>query len=159
MEKILRIEKRAVLDEVSQTADYTGAKLQDSPNGDAKAYERIMTTEADGEKLERFWREACVYFCDEMKRFLKNDRALRDAETGEVTGHEFVLELGRSFDEALWPSIEKESQSYFVMYLSSKWFVFTNKSEAEGYAASAASLLEGVHRKACYKKKPTRPSY
>lgn len=76
-----------------------------------------------------------------------------------ATGHQFELEFSSSFDPALVPSMKEDLFSYFVMGITSKWYGFCNKSEAGEYAAAAASLLEGIHRKACYKRKPTRPTY
>jgi hypothetical protein len=49
--------------------------------------------------------------------------------------------------------------NYFVMGIAAKWYVYTNKQEAGDYADKAATLLDDIHRKAVYKKKPTRPTY
>lgn len=76
-----------------------------------------------------------------------------------VVGHRFKMEFSKSFDSALIPSMRQELFSYFVMNITAKWYGFTNKKEAGEYAAAAASLLEGIHRKACYKRKPQRPTY
>ncbi len=79
--------------------------------------------------------------------------------TAPIIGHRFKLEFSKSFDSALIPSMRQELFSYFVMNITAKWYGFTNKKEAGEYAAAAASLLEGIHRKACYKRKPQRPTY
>lgn len=76
-----------------------------------------------------------------------------------VVGHRFKMEFSKSFDSALIPSMRQELFSYFVMNITAKWYGFTNKKEVGEYAAAAASLLEGIHRKACYKRKPQRPTY
>ena len=55
--------------------------------------------------------------------------------------------------------MEREAASYMVLSIVSKWYAFTNKDEAGDYAAGAASMLEGVRRKACHKRKPRRPVY
>ena len=79
--------------------------------------------------------------------------------TTPIIGHRFKLDFSKSFDSALIPSMRQELFSYFVMNITAKWYGFTNKKEAGEYAAAAASLLEGIHRKACYKRKPQRPTY
>ena len=175
MAVIFDIYKDAVYEEVAQTSSYTGAKMENDEN----AYDRIFTTDEDRSQLERFWNESCVTFCEVMKRYLVADEALHQSisdvvlpersvaagdiilrpELSPVTGHRFEMEFSRSFDEALLPSMRQELFSFFVMNITSKWYGFTNKKETTEYAAAAASLLEGMHRKACYKRKPRRPTY
>lgn len=147
MEVTFDIQKDKVYEEVAQTSSYTGAKMDDE-----NAYDRIFTTDEDRSQLERFWNESCVTFCEAMKRFLLEDGATQG-------GHRFEMDFSRSFDEALVPSMRQELFSFFVMNITAKWYGFTNKKEAGEYAESAATLLEGIHRKACYKKKPRRPTY
>lgn len=50
-------------------------------------------------------------------------------------------------------------RSFFVHNIAAKWYVYTNKGEAGDYADKASTLLDDIHRKAMYKKKPTRPVY
>lgn len=144
----LSINKEAVYREVGQTTSYTGAKMDDDPN----AYERIFTTDEDQCQLERFWDESCTAFCEVMKKYLISDKIVEE-------GHLFSLDFSRAFDAALLPSMQKDLFSYFVMNITSKWYGFTNKKEAGEYGAAAIALLEGIHRKACFKRKPTRPIY
>lgn len=155
MEVTLEIYKRPVYTEVAQTSSYTGAKMDDDEN----AYDRIFTTDEDESQLERFWNESCVTLCEALKRYLTEDSEIRDAESGAATGHRFEMEFSRSFDAAMLPSMRQELFSYFVMSITAKWFGFSNKKEAPEYAGAAAALLEGIHRKACFKRKPTRPTY
>lgn len=154
MEVILDISKEDVYAEVAQTSSYTGAKME-SDDGDA--YDRIFTTDEDKSQLERFWNESCVTFCEMMKRYLVSDSLIET--NGTVTGHRFEMEFSKSFDEALLPSMRQELFSFFVMNITAKWYGFTNKKESPEYASAAATLLEGIHRKACYKRKPQRPIY
>ncbi len=149
IEVTLIIKKEEVYEEVSQTTSYTGAKMID---GDERAYDRIFTTDADQSQLERFWNESCVATCEALKKFLSNE------ETKE-TEFKLTLLLSSSFDQTLKDSMERELFSFFVMNITAKWYVFTNKAEASDYAVSAASFLEGVRKKACYKKRPKRPTY
>lgn len=171
MEVTFDIYMESVYREVAQTTSYTGAKMEE----DATAYERIFTTDEDQGQLERFWDESCVTVCEVMKRYLTEDMEIGGIALPGVTeragatlpekpltgrsGHRFRMEFSRSFDAALVPSMRQELFSYFVMSITAKWYVFTNKKEAPEYAAGAAVLLEGIHRKACYKRKPQRPTY
>ncbi len=56
----ITINRATVYEEVSQTTSYTGSKQMDN---DAKAYERIMATDADKGQLQRFWDESRVDLC------------------------------------------------------------------------------------------------
>ncbi len=145
--------KEEVFKEVAQTSSYTGAKML----GDDAAYDRIFTTDEDAAQLERFWNESCATYCAELKRYLISDSVIRTG--GTVSGHRFEMEFSAAFDAALVSSMRQDLFSFFVMNITAKWYVFTNKDEAADYATAAASALESFHRKACYKRKPTRPRW
>lgn len=141
------ISKNEVYEEVAQTTSYTGAKMEDGNEG---TYDRIFTTEADRSQLERFWNESCVSVCETLKEFVSEERNGSESFT-------LFLSLSSSFDRALEPAVRKELFSFFVMNITAKWYVFTNKKEAGEFSEGAASLLEGVRRKAYWRRKPRRP--
>lgn len=149
MNVTLKVEKAGVYEEVAQTTSYTGAKMMD---GDAKAYDRIFTTDEDASQLERFWNESCAGAVEALKKYVAE-------ESSDTTAFEVKLEVSSAFDSSLLPSIRKELFSYFVMSITGKWYAFTNKGESGAYLASAGESLEGVKRKVCYKKRPKRPTY
>ena len=142
----ITIDKEEVYEEVAQTTSYTGAKMEN----DEKAYDRIFTTEGDRSQLERFWNESCVDVCEALKEFIQGERN----EKGNFTLH---LGLSSSFDAALEPAMKRELFSFFVTNIVCKWYVFTNKKEAGDFSAMAVGMLEGVKRKAYYRRKPRRP--
>ena len=146
-ELIIKIIKEEVYDEVAQTTSYTGAKMEN----DDKAYDRIFTTEGARSQLERFWNESCVAVCETLKEFVQEERNEKEKFT-------LLLALSSSFDPALEPAMKKELFSFFVTNIVSKWYAFTNKKEAADFAASAVVMMEGVKRKAYYRKKPQRPT-
>lgn len=147
IEITLTINKEAVYEEVAQTTSYTGSKMDDE-----HAYDRIFTTDEDKSMLERFWNECKNTVCNSLKRVLAGE-----AEANGVFS--LSLELSTSFDEALTDSMQRSLFSFFVMNITSKWYTFTNKEEATGYASEAATYLEDIMRKAFFKKKPVRPTY
>lgn len=142
----ITINKEEVYEEVAQTTSYTGAKMEN----DEKAYDRIFTTEGDRSQLERFWNESCVAVCEALKEFVLEER-------NEKEGFTLRLGLSSSFDPALDPSMRKELFSFFVTNIVSKWYVFCNKKEAEDFAVCSKAMLDGVKRKAYYRRKPRRP--
>lgn len=147
MEITLTIDKEAVYEEVAKTTEYTGAKMADE-----HAYEMISTTEEDKTMLERFWNECKNTACNSLKRFL-----IQENESDGV--YALTLGLSSAFDENLTESMQRSLFSFFVMNITAKWYTFTNKSEAIGYATEAATYIEDIRRKAFYKKRPTRPTY
>ncbi len=150
MEKItLTVNKADVYDEVAKTTSYTGAKMQ----GDAEAYERIFTTDADHTMLERFWTESCNVVTDLLKRFLAGDGSKDASDVYEVT-----IEPSISFDMTLRGSMEASLFSYFVNAIVSKWFKFTNREETVSYEGAASKCLLDVKSKLYYRKKPLRPT-
>lgn len=143
----LTVNKEKVYEEVAQTTSYTGAKMDDE-----HAYDRIFTTDEDKSMLERFWNECRNTVCNSMKKALN-----LESETDGVFS--LALELSNSFDEALTESMQRSLFSFFVMNITAKWYTFTNKEEATGYATEAATYLEDILRKAYFKKRPVRPKY
>lgn len=143
----LRINKESVYEEVARTSSYTGAKMDDE-----HAYERIFTTDEDKAMLERFWDECRIMVCNSLKKVF-----LSEEETDGT--YDLNLELSNSFDTQLVGSMQRSLFSFFVMNIAGKWYTFTNKDEATGYVAEAATYMEDIMRKAYFKKKPTRPTY
>ena len=136
---ILTVNKEKVYEEVAKTTSYTGAKMDDE-----LAYDRIFTTDEDKSMLERFW-------CESKNTLLDETEA--DSE------YRLSLGLSNSFDEALKESMQRSLFSFFVMNVTAKWYTFTNKEEAAGYATEAATYMEDIMRKAFFKRKPMRPTY
>lgn len=141
------IDKKSVYEEVAQTTSYTGAKMDDE-----NAYDRIFTTDEDQSILGRFWNESKNTVCNTTKKLLASE-----SETNGV--FTLDMQLSASFDEALTESMQRSLFSFFVMNITAKWYTFTNKQEATGYATEAATYLEDIMRKAYFKKKPMRPTY
>ncbi len=148
-EIILILTKEEVYEEVAKTTSYTGAKMPSEDN----AYDRILTTDDDKEILDRFWAESKNIVCNNLKKVLSSEV---ESESGEYT---INLDLSASFDVQLTESMQRSLFSFFVANIISKWFVFTNKKEANDYMSEAATYMDDIMRKAVFKKKPTRPTF
>lgn len=151
MEITLNVNKADVMREVAVTTAYTGGKME----GDENALERISTVDEDESHLERFWEESRADLSQELIGLVTYE----GMATGSQSQYEVRLDVSKSFDAALLPSMKLSLFNYFVHGIVAKWYVYTNKKEAEEYAAKAMALLEDVHRKAVWKKKPSRPTY
>ena len=147
------VRKANVYDEVAKTSSYTGAKMV----GDASAYQRIFTTDADRMMLERFWTEACNAVADLFKPFLVSLSDITESHCADISKN-FVaeLELSSSYDTSLNNSIESSLFSFFTNLIVSRWYEFSNKGESEKFATAAAGMLEDVRAKLYYRKKPRR---
>ncbi len=136
------------MQEVAVTTTYTGAKMDE----DGNALERISTVDEDRAQLDRFWEECRADLCQELIGLVSFEGMVDDR-------FELRLDVSKSFDEALLPSMKLSLFSYFVQGIAAKWYVYTNKKEAGEYADKATTLLDDIHRKAVYKKRPMRPTY
>lgn len=178
MEITLSINKEDVMQEITVTTAYTGGKMDNDEN----ALHRISTVDEDENHLERFWEESRADICQELIGLVTFEGMVRDAIVTPPVDpvlpvdpiapnsaalppilqrqhYELRLDVSKSFDEALLPSMRLSLFSYFVQSIVAKWYVYTNKGEAGDYADKASTLLDDIHRKAVYKKKPTRPTY
>ena len=166
MQITLTIQKSKVYEEVAQTTDYTGAKLEGDTTGEA--YDRIKTVDDDESELERFWNECRADIAKAFIRMLvKEDMyAVSNPTTSTTpspTGDYYALFLNVSdtwdndIETAMKPGMTNGLYSYFVNNITAKWYVYTKKDEAERYAVRSAAMLDEVKQKAFYKKTPKRP--
>lgn len=158
------------MQEIAVTTAYTGGKMMDA---DKSALDRISTVDEDEEHLERFWEESRSDICQELIGLVAFEGMVVDLPTDPIEPmtsnpavpslkkqhYELRLDVSQSFDNALLPSMTISLRNFFVYNIVGKWYVYTNKESAGDYADKAATLLDDIHRKAVYKKKPARPVY
>ena len=141
------INRQQVIDEVAKTTAYIGAKILDS---DAKAYERLSTTEADTVMLERFWHESRDNICSELRRIIS-------AECSAEDDNLFEFSIWASADYTLIPTIESGLFSYFVQYITGSWLALAGSDRADGYLTKAANTLCDLRRKILCRRMPVHP--
>ena len=148
MDITLSIKKTDVYDEVAKTTSYVGLKQIDA---DDKLYDRVFTTDADRDLLERFWQEACNAVTDEFKQFIIS-------QPGQTDNGIFTVDMSMpsSFDVNLVSSVEQSLFSFFINLITAKWFSISNKGDAEHYQQEALASGNEVRRKIFYRKKPQR---
>lgn len=150
MTTTLTIKKQDVLDEVSKTTAYIGAKMAD---GDGTAYDRISTTDADAELLERYWQEC-------RSNLVSTLTGIRVA--GEDEAADGTLTLTLDIPSELWnaelhDTMERSLLAYLVNGMLAKWQMVTNKQETEAYATQAAANLLELQRMVYRRVRPVRP--
>lgn len=152
----IHIYQDEVYEEVAKATDYTGAKLID---GDATARDRIMAGDDDLAELGRFWEESVLATNENLKEMLvSGDTKMITTDSESKKGYEAVIEVSKSFDKVLTPSVESTLRSFFIASIIGQWFKFANKGEAKDYFAQAAEMMEGAERLLYSRRKPTRPT-
>lgn len=140
----LNVTKSDVFLEVAKTTAYEGKKDKD----DAKAYERVSTTDSDQTMLDRFFDEAATIATDTLKRFIKtvaNDK-----------GYSVTLSLSSAYDTNLNAALQKGLFSFFVNTIIAKWDKLANKGNVDSYEDEANAALLDIQAKIFYRKPPSR---
>lgn len=150
-EATLTVNKDEVFEEVKKTSSYTGRKIDEAAapaDVQETAYDRIRTTDATKEQLERFFSEAASMATTYMQKYITS--------ISDTNGYVVVLSLTDRWDSKLAPSMNKSLFSYFVSFILSRWFKISNKEEADTYMADATAMMDDVMRKIYYRSAPTR---
>lgn len=153
----IQVSKQRVMDEVAKTTAYIGSKsVSDQDPG---AYDRIATTDANREQLDRYWMEAC------SGASLLLDHWMVSVTSQVLTHHP---ELGNDYRAVLsmptnWPSqyqttLHEALTSYMVNYIVSKWLLVTMPTQAEAYAALASGSAGQVEQIMLLRKRPLKRS-
>lgn len=154
MDISLKIKKATIYNEVAMITSYVGAKMMTE---NENAYSQVFTTDDDRDMLERFWKEACSSVTDEFKQFIKS---VSPPANDPINNHNevFIIEMSMpsSFDEKLLPSIEQSLTSFFINFVTAKWFNISNKVDAKLYNEEAYYYKNEVRQKIYYRKKPRR---
>jgi len=157
MEIELKVNKLQVFDEVAKTTAYVGHKMPPAEGTDP--YTTIFTTDEDQEMLERYWNEAANSATDTLKEYVS---ALSEWSqphgTDPTNDYEVTLDMTSNWDARLATTIQSSLFSYFVNYVCAKWFMLTNKSEAEGYTALATGHMDDIISKLYHRVRPQRPN-
>ena len=101
MEITLAINKENVMREVAVTTAYTGGKM----DGDENALHRISTVDEDEAHLDRFWEECRSDLCQELIGLVTFEGMADDV-------YSLRLEVSKSFDEALLPSMKQIGRAH-----------------------------------------------
>lgn len=150
MEATIEINKQQVYDEVAKTTAYVAHKME-IPEGASDPFDRIATTDENAEMLDRFFDEAAHTATDTLKEWLAS-------EPDHTDGITYTLNLTDNFRLAVLGSMRSSLFSYFVDTICAKWFLLTNKTEAEAYTSLATAHLDDVTAKLYHRVRPSRPN-
>ena len=150
MEATITVNKQKVYDEVAKTTAYVGHKM-DIAEGAADPFGKIPTVDEDSEMLDRFFDEAAHSAADTLKEWLA-------AEPDRTDGVTFALHLTDNFRTAVLGGMTSSLFSFFVDTICAKWFIMTNKAEAEAYTSMATAHMDDVISKLYHRRRPVKPN-
>jgi hypothetical protein len=162
MEIRLTVDKAKVMTEVAKTTAYVAHKM-DIAEDAADPYGRIPTVDEDTEMLDRFFSEAANGAADALKEWLAEVNEPRRSPVATLTDATatdelaYNLHLTGNFKTAVLSSMASSLFSYFVNAICAKWFLMTNKAEAEAYTSMATAHMDDVTSKLYHRVRPTRP--
>ncbi len=76
-----------------------------------------------------------------------------DVETTEIT---LLLQMPGNFNNAAADSIIAAIHQFIVAYVTSEWFMITNKADTEDYKKLSETSLEMLRESLCKRTKPSR---
>ncbi|MDE5850707.1 MAG: hypothetical protein K2H38_11235 [Muribaculaceae bacterium] len=130
--------------------------------GDGKNYRQValMQVNDDDENLNQIMRSignALAKVKAELSEVLtensaKSNNAL-DTDTSSVM---LQLEMPGNFNNAATDSIISAIHQFIVAYVTSEWFMITNKADTADYAQLAETSLEMLRESLCRRRKPSR---
>lgn len=148
----IKVYQKDVYEEVAKATDYTGSKLIGS---DEDARDRILAGDEDLAELGRFWDEAAATANENLKEMLVSGQT---STLSDGKAYYAEIEVSRSFDKELAPSVEQSLRSFFIASIIGEWFKFANKGDSEGYFIEAAEFLEAAERLLYSRRKPKAPT-
>ncbi|MDE5870891.1 MAG: hypothetical protein K2H22_02945 [Muribaculaceae bacterium] len=130
--------------------------------GDGKNYRQValMQVNNDDENYNQIMRSignALAKVKAELSEVLKENLTVGNntlnVDTAIVT---LKLQMPGNFNNAATDSIVAAIHQFIVAFVTSEWFMITNKADTEDYAHLAETSLEMLRESLCKRKKPSR---
>jgi len=157
--KDIQLSKARVLDEVAKTTAYIGSKAVSQE--DPLTYERISTTDANREQLDRYWMEACSDLStvlDHWAASIRSQTLTHHPEIGTARDYLVRLSLPTNWAAAYATTLEEVAMSFLVNSIVAKWLLLTMPSQVETYAALAGAAGQQIAQLLLARVRPTRRS-
>lgn len=153
----IQVSKARVLDEVAKTTAYIGQKATSEQDPDA--YNRIATTDANREQLDRYWMEACSDTTMMLGHWVVSARSQvlsHHPELGTSADYLVVLALPTNWNRSYEKVISELIISSLVNSIVAKWLLLTMPTQAEAYAALASGTEKQIMQVLLERVRPTR---
>ena len=130
--------------------------------GDGKNYRQVALMQAnnDDENLNQIMRSignAIAKVKGELSEVLK-ETASKGNNTLKVDTAVIILQLQmpNNFNNAATDSIVAAIHQFIVAFVTSEWFMITNKTDTKDYALLAETSLELLRESICKRRRPSR---
>ncbi|MDE7419258.1 MAG: hypothetical protein K2N35_03525 [Muribaculaceae bacterium] len=129
---------------------------------DGKNYRQVALMQAnnDDENLNQIMRSignALAKVKAELSEVLNSNAVKGDnALKVDATSVPLLLQMPDNFNSAATDSIIAAIHQYIVAFVTSEWFMITNKTDTEDYKRLAETSLEMLRESLCKRKKPSR---
>lgn len=129
---------------------------------DGKNYRQVALMQAnnDDENLNQIMRSignAIAKVKNELSEVLKgNAKEVNNALNLDTTSVSLMLYMPDNFNSAAGDSIVAAIHQFIVAYVTSEWFMITNKSDTDDYKRVAEANMELLREALCKRKKPSR---
>lgn len=157
--KDIQISKARVLDEVAKTTAYIGSKAVSEQ--DPLAYERISTTDANREQLDRYWMEACSDLSAVLAHWamtIRSQMLSHHPEIGTDKDYQARLQLPTNWDASYSTVIDELAMSFLINSIVAKWLLLTLPSQVEAYATLAGAAGQQIAQLLLARVRPVRRS-
>ena len=145
MDITININKDTILNEAAMTAEYVGANM---PAEDKDAYTRMQMPEETKEQTVRFYGEALADVCAALQECVKSF-----AEDGTS----MTLYVPRLWNTSLLERLQRAVTSAVVNGILARWFMITNKTEAQVYAGLSATETDKAKELLYSRVRPKHP--
>ena len=129
---------------------------------DGKNYRQVALMQANNDdenynQIMRSIRNAIAKVKGELSEVLTGNKTeagnTLDVDTSTVV---LLLEMPGNFNNAATDSVAAAIHQFIVAFVTSEWFMITNKADTEDYANLAETSLELLRESLCKRKKPSR---
>ena len=129
---------------------------------DGKNYRQVALMQANNDdenynQIMRSIRNAIAKVKAELSEVLKGSTKKGDTTLNtDAAAITLLLEMPGNFNNAATDSIVAAIHQFIVAFVTSEWFMITNKTDTEDYARLSETSLEMLRESLCKRKKPTR---
>ena len=130
--------------------------------GDGKNYRQVALMQAnnDDENYNQIMRSisnALAKVKSELSEVLEeNTSPANNTLNVDAASVELKLQMPGNFNIAATDSIVAAIHQFMVAFVTSEWFMITNKADTDDYAQLAETSLELLRESLCKRKKPSR---
>ncbi len=140
----IRINPSRVLDEVSESSAYIGAKSSE--------YERVGILQDDADFLKKHFDSSALYFVNALKDVISESWS-QEEDSGMCS---LGISLPDAFPRELSSELERHANAYFVNDVLARWLVILSRTDAAYYKSQAELELNSLREQVYSKTRPRR---